>query len=162
MEFDPVGRQLSEGVAIWLPGHRENTSGQRSLRFGISNVFVPRPRQSFKELAPDIAASDAAAVTNIIAEAELSDRLQPLDAVQLRTGLLSIMKACSVLAFNIFYSLNNPPLYSFGIWLIKLSIAPRSKKISMCHARMRLSLPNKWFEMYRHTGTALQSLSSVH
>lgn len=41
-------------------------------------------------------ASDAAAVSNIIAEAELSDRLEALDAAGLRTGLLSITKVCFI------------------------------------------------------------------
>lgn len=55
LEFDPVGRQVSKGVADWFPGQREKTSGQRSLRFGIPNAFAGRLRQSFKELAPDMA-----------------------------------------------------------------------------------------------------------
>lgn len=35
------------------------------------------------ELAPDVAASDAAAVSNVIAEAELSDHLDALNATKL-------------------------------------------------------------------------------
>lgn len=48
------------------------------------------------ELAPDVAASDAAAVSNVIAEAELSDRLDALNATELRLGLLSITKVCFI------------------------------------------------------------------
>ena len=57
------------------------------------------------ELAPDVAASDAAAVSNIIAEAELSDRLNALGAADLRTGLLSITKVCFISGLD--YSLLN-------------------------------------------------------
>lgn len=67
---------------------------------GDEEPEIPDSDDTGDELAPDVAASDAAAVSNVIAEAELSDRLDALNATELRLGLLSITKVHFILNFS--------------------------------------------------------------